>query len=72
MDYLSPGNSGILKQRKPKPAPAPKGFGLGDLVALVAKRTGIARISKAISKKTGRDCGCEKRRATLNRLKFHK
>tara|TARA_Y100001963_G_scaffold148299_1_gene225964 strand:+ start:300 stop:569 length:270 start_codon:yes stop_codon:yes gene_type:complete len=74
MDYLSPGSSGYLPggpTPKAKPKPTPKGIGLGDVVAAITKATGIAAITKAISKKTGRDCGCNKRRAALNRHRIH-
>jgi len=45
-----------------------KSKGFGDTVAKVTQLTGIKSVAKAISKKTGRDCGCDKRRDSLNRV----
>ena len=42
--------------------------GLGDLVEKVTVNTGIKRIVDKIAKATGKDCGCNKRKDTLNRL----
>jgi hypothetical protein len=42
--------------------------GLGDLVEVVTEATGIKAASEAISKATGRDCGCGRRKEALNRL----
>jgi hypothetical protein len=42
--------------------------GVGDLVEAAAKLTGIKAATQAISKATGRDCGCAKRRDKLNQL----
>jgi hypothetical protein len=44
----------------------PRGF--GDRVAKVARATGVATVVKAVSKATGKDCGCSQRQAALNRL----
>jgi len=41
--------------------------GLGDVVAYVAKVTGISAIVKYMSKKTGVPCGCGARQEALNR-----
>ena len=46
------------------PTPGREGVGLGDIVAGVAKATGIARLTK------GRDCGCNGRRRKLNRMRI--
>lgn len=40
--------------------------GVGDTVAKVAEMTGISSVVKYVSKATGTDCGCGKRRAALN------
>tara|TARA_R110002020_G_scaffold111976_6_gene258154 strand:+ start:783 stop:950 length:168 start_codon:yes stop_codon:yes gene_type:complete len=45
-----------------------KSKGFGDTVAKVTRLTGIKSIADAVSKKTGKDCGCDKRRDTLNRI----
>lgn len=45
-----------------------KSKGLGDVVEKVTKATGIKRVVKKISDATGTDCGCSKRKDTLNRM----
>ena len=42
--------------------------GLGDKVNKVAKATGIEALAKKMEKKTGKPCGCGKRRAKLNKM----
>lgn len=42
--------------------------GLGDVVDNITTKTGIKRVAKSIEKKTGKPCGCEKRRAKLNKM----
>ena len=42
--------------------------GLGDRVERLAIKTGAKRIVQAVSRKTGKDCGCEKRRRKLNEM----
>ena len=44
------------------------GMGLGDVVALLCEKTGLAECAKKYEQVTGHDCGCEKRQAMLNRL----
>jgi hypothetical protein len=44
------------------------GVGLGDKVAQVTHATGLDRLSDLYTRTTGKDCGCEARRQTLNRL----
>lgn len=44
------------------------GFGWGDLVALVARWTGLALVVGLFTRTTGVPCGCETRREFLNRL----
>ena len=41
--------------------------GLGDLVEKVTSKTGIKAVVDKISKVTGKDCGCRKRRDKLNK-----
>jgi hypothetical protein len=42
-------------------------LGLGDTIAKLAQASGAAAVAGAISRITGRDCGCEERRRKLNR-----
>ena len=41
--------------------------GLGDAVELVTKVTGIKAATEALSKVTGKDCGCAGRKDKLNK-----
>lgn len=43
-----------------------KSKGLGDSIEKVTKATGIKKVVEAVSKATGKDCGCAKRREKLN------
>lgn len=46
-----------------------KSKGLGDTVEKITKATGIKSAVKTITKAIGvEDCGCDKRRDTLNRI----
>ena len=45
-----------------------KSKGLGDTVEKMAKAVGADRVAQAFGKTTGKDCGCDKRRDTLNRI----
>ena len=45
-----------------------KSKGLGDSIEKFTKTTGIKKIVDKVSKTTGKDCGCDKRKETLNRL----
>ena len=45
-----------------------KSKGLGDSIEKFTKATGIKKVVKTINKVTGKDCGCNKRKETLNRL----
>ena len=45
-----------------------KSKGLGDSIEKITKATGIKKVVNKISKVTGKDCGCGKRKETLNRL----
>ena len=40
---------------------------LGDVIDLATTVTGVKAGVKAVSKMTGKPCGCEERRDTLNR-----
>tara|TARA_R110001632_G_scaffold32749_2_gene84465 strand:+ start:295 stop:546 length:252 start_codon:yes stop_codon:yes gene_type:complete len=44
-----------------------KWAGLGDAVEAVAKVTGIAAATKAVEAVTGKPCGCQGRKAALNK-----
>ena len=44
-----------------------KSKGFGDTVAKVTKLTGIKSVVDTVSAKTGKSCGCQKRRDALNR-----
>lgn len=46
----------------------PRIDGLGDLVEAVTTVTGIKAATEAVSKATGKDCGCGRRRDKLNEL----
>jgi hypothetical protein len=41
--------------------------GLGDVVELVTKTTGIKKVVKIISEAIDKDCGCDQRRDDLNK-----
>jgi len=41
--------------------------GLGDTIEKITKATGIKKVVDTISKATGKDCGCEDRKETLNK-----
>jgi len=45
-----------------------KSKGLGDSIEKFTTKTGIKTVVEKISKATGKDCGCGKRRDTLNRV----
>jgi len=44
---------------------------LGDAVRVVAERTGLAAVARWVGRHSGRDCGCEDRRAWLNAFGEH-
>ena len=44
-----------------------KSRGLGDTIEKFTKATGIKKVVETVSKATGKDCGCNKRRDSLNR-----
>jgi hypothetical protein len=45
-----------------------KSKGLGDSIEKITKATGIKKVVDAVSKVTGKDCGCNKRKNQLNKL----
>jgi len=45
-----------------------KSKGLGDTIEKITKATGIKKVVDSVSEATGTDCGCGKRRDTLNRV----
>ena len=45
-----------------------KSKGLGDTIEKITKATGIKKVVEKISKATGKDCGCDQRRDSLNKL----
>jgi len=42
--------------------------GLGDTVAFITHKTGVAYVVKKVSEVLDLDCGCEKRQKQLNNL----
>ena len=42
--------------------------GFGDTIQKITKATGIKKVVDKISEVTKKDCGCNKRKDTLNRL----
>jgi len=40
--------------------------GLGDTIEKITTATGIKKVVHAVSKVTGKDCGCNKRKEALN------
>lgn len=50
-----------------------KAQGLGDTIEQITEATGIKSVVEKFSKATGMDCGCDKRKETLNKLfPYHK
>jgi len=45
-----------------------KSKGLGDSVEKVMKATGIKKMAEKYAEKTGKDCGCNKRKESLNKM----
>jgi len=45
-----------------------KSKGLGDSIEKITKATGIKKVVNKVSEVIGKDCGCDKRKNTLNRL----
>lgn len=53
-----------MSLRKLPPRPA----GLGDVVEIAAKVTGVKAVVEKVSEVTGKDCGCKKRQKALNQM----
>jgi hypothetical protein len=47
--------------------PKQKSRGLGDSIERFTKATGIKAVADKVAKATGKDCGCDARRDSLNR-----
>ena len=45
-----------------------KSKGLGDTIEKITKATGIKKVVDKVAKATGKDCGCGKKKQTLNRM----
>ena len=45
-----------------------KSKGLGDTIEKITKATGIKAVVEKVSEVTGKPCGCQQRRDTLNRV----
>mgnify|MGYP003640202565 CR=1 FL=1 len=45
-----------------------KSSGLGDSIEKFTKATGIKSVVDKVSQVTGKDCGCGKRKDSLNRI----
>ena len=45
-----------------------KSKGLGDTIEKLTTATGIKKVVETVAKAAGKDCGCNKRRDTLNRV----
>jgi hypothetical protein len=44
-----------------------KSQGLGDTIEKITTATGIKKVVDKVAEATGKDCGCSKRKDTLNR-----
>jgi len=45
-----------------------KSNGFGDTVEKITTATGIKKVVETVAKAAGKDCGCGKRKDTLNRM----
>lgn len=45
-----------------------KSQGLGDTIEKITTATGIKKVVDKVAEATGKDCGCNKRKDTLNRV----
>jgi hypothetical protein len=59
---------GIVNGRLNPLAHTKESRGLGDTIEKFTKATGIKSVVDKVSKATGGDCGCGKRKDTLNRI----
>ena len=48
----------------------PQPLGLGDLVASALQSLGITKLVEARAERTGKPCGCKKRKEALNKIKL--
>jgi len=42
--------------------------GIGDVVEAAAKVVGVYKLAETVSRATGRDCGCKRRKEALNKM----
>ena len=45
-----------------------KSKGLGDSIEKITQATGIKKVIDKVNEVTGKDCGCDKRKQTLNNI----
>ena len=45
-----------------------KSKGLGDTIEKITKVTGIKKVVDTVAKATGKDCGCGKRKESMNKM----
>ncbi len=45
-----------------------KSKGLGDTIEKITTITGVKKVVETINEKTGKDCGCQKRKDQLNQM----
>ncbi len=55
------------RTKEPDPEPEYPMRGLGDLIEKVTEKTGVKWVVDKVAKKTGKSCGCGKRRDKLNK-----
>tara|TARA_B100000519_G_C14235558_1_gene434561 strand:- start:513 stop:728 length:216 start_codon:yes stop_codon:yes gene_type:complete len=60
--------SDLPARLKSRSAGISRSRGLGDTVEKFTKATGIKKVVDYVAEKTNKDCGCNKRRDTLNRM----
>tara|TARA_R110000796_G_scaffold7396_3_gene25434 strand:+ start:1925 stop:2332 length:408 start_codon:yes stop_codon:yes gene_type:complete len=58
----------VKAKKASKKKAAPKSKGLGDSIEKFTKKTGIKKIVDKVSEVTGIDCGCDERKALLNKI----
>jgi len=61
-------NKGRLVGGQTPPPPPPKSKGLGDTIEKITKATGIKSIVEGAARVVKKDCGCGKRKDTLNKM----
>ena len=47
--------------------PSNQSKGLGDTIEKITRVTGIKKVVEGVAKAVGKDCGCNKRKNTLNK-----